>query len=51
MLHVVSILHLKAHGRLKTFSESRRAKTKQETTSVFFILHIDFENITHIHRF
>ena len=35
-------LFFKTHGRSKTFSEYRRAKTKSETTSVPFIIHINF---------
>ena len=34
--------------RLKTFSSQCQAKTKLETTSVFFIIHIYVENIIHI---
>ena len=41
----------KINGRSKTLSEPHRVRTRSESTSVLFVLHIDFENITHIHRF
>ena len=36
---------IKDNGRSKMFSESRRAKTRSETTSVSFILHIDLKTL------
>ena len=41
-------LFFKTHGQSKSFFENRRAKMKSETTSVLFIIHIDFKNIIHI---
>ena len=45
---MVSILHLKAYGRSRTFSEPRRAKTRSETTNVFVYTIYRFEIIIHI---
>ena len=38
----VDYLFYKTYGRSKTFSKHSRARTKSETTSVPFIIHIDF---------
>ena len=39
------ILSLKHHGRSKTFSEHRQAKTRSKTTSVLFIIRIDLKTM------
>ena len=44
----VDYLFFKTHGQSKSFSEHCRAQTKSKTTSVPFIIHIDFKNIIHI---